>query len=72
MIFGKHIVYKIYEGGLTERLYREILEEVIPELMKNVILALNIAVYFQQDSAHSHNSALPRLLLNDGLVSKDL
>lgn len=44
-------VPRIYERGLTACRYREIIEEVIPELMENVPLVLYNSVYFQQDGA---------------------
>ena len=69
-IFGRRIVYRIFEGGLTARRYREILEEVIPELMENVPLALYNAVYFQQDGAPSHNSALLREFLDENFPQR--
>lgn len=47
------------------RRYREILEEVTPELMENVQLTQYNAIYFQQDGASSHNSALLKEFLED-------
>lgn len=41
---------------LTDRLYREILEKVFPELIENIQLALFNTVYFQQDGTLSHIS----------------
>lgn len=64
-VFGRHIVYRMFEGGLTMHRYRDILEEVVPELMENVPLAIYNNVYFQQDGAPSHNSALVRAFLDD-------
>lgn len=69
-IFGRRIVYRIFEGGLTARRHLEILEEVIPQLMENVPLALYNAVYFQQDGAPSHNSALVRAFLDDNFPQR--
>jgi hypothetical protein len=55
-ILGRQIAYRIYEGGLTGERYLDILQDVIPELLEDVPLALRNDIYFQQDGAPAHNA----------------
>lgn len=64
-ILGRHIVYRIYEGGLTGNSYLGILQEVIPELLgDNIPLARFNELYFQQDGAPAHNAQIVTDFLN--------
>ena len=69
-ILGRHIAYRIYEGGLTAPRYLHILEEVIPELLDNVPLARYNTIYLQQDGAPSHNSGLLRPFLENNFPQR--
>lgn len=69
-ILGRHIVYRIFEGGLIAHRYLEILEDVIPELLENIPLAQYNDVYLQQDGAPSHNSRLLRAFLDNNFPQR--
>ncbi|XP_008181048.1 uncharacterized protein LOC100570008, partial [Acyrthosiphon pisum] len=59
-----------YSGTLTAQKYLEFLQNTLPILLENVLLATRQHLYFQQDGCPAHNAYLIRHYLNEMFPGK--